>query len=55
MSVFQDAGSAMILAAEGNVELARLIQSGWKTFTASFKSWLASMPATLPPTEPAPR
>ena len=51
MSVFKDAGTSMMMAAEGNAQLAEMMLAGVKGWIASFRGWLSNMPTTLPPTE----
>ena len=51
MSVFEQAGHTMLLAAEGQRLLANALVTGLKRWVASFKTWLSDMPTTLPPTE----
>jgi hypothetical protein len=48
---FSQAGEAMLLAEEGNRQIARALAASVGNAFASLKAWLAAMPTTLPPTE----
>ncbi len=51
MNGFEEYGQAMLLANEGNVQLAQAFAGGLKKMMASLRGWVSAMPATLPPTE----
>jgi hypothetical protein len=51
MNAFEQAGEAMMLAQEGNRQIAQAIAATFRRWTAEFKAWLSAMPTTLPPTE----
>ena len=51
MNLFQQSGEAMLLAQEGQRQIALAIAAKVREWVASFKAWQAAMPGTLPPTE----
>ena len=51
MTTFSRAGEAMLLAQEGNHQLARAVAAAFRRWFAPVKAWLADMPTSLPPTE----
>ena len=51
MSTFTKAGEAMLLAEEGNRQIAQAITAAVMAKLAEFKAWLRAMPTSLPPTE----
>ena len=55
MNAFQQSGEAMLLAQEGQRQLALAIAAQIRTWFNTFKAWQAAMPVTLPPTGPQPR
>ena len=55
MKTFDQAGAALLLAHEGQLILARAAVAVVKGWAAGLRTWLANMPATLPPTEPTRR
>ena len=50
---FSKAGEAMLLAEQGNREVGRSIAASLRGLLGSLRTWLAAMPTSLPPTEPA--
>ena len=55
MNVFEQSGEAMLLAQEGQHELAKLLAAQFRTWFAKLTAWHAAMPTALPPTEVQPR
>ncbi len=51
MSNFEHIGDAMLLAAEGNNQIARMISRKFSAMLESCRGWIAAMPTSLPPTE----
>ena len=51
MNVFEQSGEAMLLAQEGQRQIAQALAAQIRTWFANFKAWQAAMPGTLPPTE----
>ena len=51
MTNFEQAGEALLLAQQGNAQIARTIAAALSIWTTGLKDWLARMPTTLPPTE----
>ncbi len=51
MDMFQQSGEAMLLAQEGQRQLALAIAAKVRTWFSGFKGWQSAMPVTLPPTE----
>ncbi len=51
MDTFSKAGEAMLLAEQGNREIAHAIATAFNGWMKSLKGWLAEMPTSLPPTE----
>ncbi len=51
MSTLSKAGEAMLLAQEGNRQIAQAIATAATAKLTAFKDWLRAMPASLPPTE----
>ena len=52
MELFQQSGEAILLAQEGQRQLAFAIASLVRGWFVSLKAWHGAMPITLPPTEP---
>ena len=55
MDVFQQTGAAMLLAQEGQRQIALAMASKVRGWLAAVKAWQTAMPGTLPPTEYQPR
>jgi hypothetical protein len=55
MNGFEEYGQAMLLANQGNAQVADAIVAGVKRVAENFRGWLRAMPTTLPPTESLPR
>lgn len=55
MELFQHSGDTRLLAQEGQRLVALAIAAKFREWFASFRSWQAAMPGTLPPTEFQPR
>ena len=55
MNVFQQSGEAMLLAHEGEQEIAKMLAAQVRTWFAKLTTWHAAMPTSLPPTEAQPR
>ena len=53
MDSFSKAGEAMLLADQGNRQIAQGLAALVRSLLASLKTWLAEMPTSLPPTEPS--
>ena len=53
MDTFSKAGEAMLLAEQGNRQIAQGLAAVMRGLLGSLKSWLGAMPTTLPPTEPS--
>ena len=51
MNVFQQSGEAMLLAHEGEREIANKLAAQIRTWFAKLTAWHAAMPTSLPPTE----
>ncbi len=52
MDLFQQSGEAMLLAQDGQRQLAFAIAATVRRWLVSLKAWHGAMPITLPPTEP---
>ncbi len=55
MDVFQQSGEAILLAQDGQRQIALMIAAKVRVWWANLKAWHTAMPATLPPTEFHPR
>ncbi len=55
MDLFQQSGEAMLLAQEGQRQIAVMLATKVRSWFDSLRTWQAAMPVTLPPTEPQPR
>ena len=55
MSGFEKYGEAMLLAHDGNTQLASMLAEAFKRLAGRLGGWLRAMPTTLPPTEVYPR
>jgi hypothetical protein len=55
MGSFEKQGEAMLLAVEGQRQIARLIADTVVGWWNNLKQWQSGMPTTLPPTEWRPR
>ena len=51
MKGFEAYGEAMMLANEGNTQMAHAIADLFKRVFSNFRSYVGAMPSTLPPTE----
>ncbi len=51
MNGFEQYGEAMLLANEGNTQAAKALASAFKRLVETFRGYVGTMPATLPPTE----
>ncbi len=51
MDTFSKAGEALLLAEEGNREIARAFATLVRGLLSSLKTWLATMPTSMPPTD----
>jgi hypothetical protein len=51
MDLFQQSGEAMLLAQEGQRQIAHAIAAKVGSWISRFKAWQSAMPITLPPTE----
>ena len=51
MNGFERYGEAMLLAHEGNTQIAEAIAASFKRMAVRVRGWLGAMPTTLPPTE----
>ncbi len=51
MNSFERYGEALLLAHEGNTQIAEAIAAAFKRMVVNVRSWLGAMPTTLPPTE----
>jgi hypothetical protein len=50
-SGFEQYGEALMLASEGNAQIAKALAIGFKRLVETFRGYVGAMPATLPPTE----
>ena len=55
MDLFQQSGDAMLLAQEGQRQLAFMLAAKIRSWFGNLRAWHAAMPVTLPPTEPRSR
>lgn len=55
MDMFQQAGEAMLLAQDGQKQIALAAAARIGSWFSKLKVWHATMPGTLPPTEYQPR
>ena len=53
MDTFSKAGEAMLLAEQGNRQIAQGLAALVSSLLGSLKTWLGAMPTSLPPTEPS--
>jgi hypothetical protein len=51
MNGFEKYGEAMLLANEGNAQLAQAIAAAFKRMISNFRGYVGAMPTSLPPTE----
>jgi hypothetical protein len=51
MNGFEQYGEALLLANEGNAQLAQILGAAFKRLVENFRGYVGAMPATLPPTE----
>ncbi len=55
MRTFEQAGEAMLLAEQGQREIANAVLTSVKRWIAGFQAWRGRMPTAMPPTESHPR
>ena len=55
MDHFQQSGEAMLLAHQGQRQIAAMVAAKLRSMVERIKAWHAAMPGTLPPTESQPR
>ena len=51
MNTFQQSGESMLLAQQGQAQIAFAIAAKVRSWLTGFKGWQSAMPVTLPPTE----
>ena len=51
MDLFQQSGEAMLLAQDGQRQIAYALVAKLSGWMSRFKAWQSAMPITLPPTE----
>ena len=51
MDTFSQAGEGILLAQDGQRQIAQALAATLNRWLASFKAWAVTMPTSLPPTE----